>query len=170
MPVHAEKRVLPYSVRQLFDLVADIEKYPEFLPWCLSARLLRQEGNVLDWQLVIGFKLFRESFTSKVTLAPPDGQGKYAGEALPPGAGRIDVVYIDGPLRHLRNSWVFLPTEGGAEIDFHVEFEFHSRLLERLIGPLFNEAVRHMVTAFETRAGAIYGSCDAAAASPKFAS
>ena len=171
MPVHAEKRILPFSARQLFDLVADVEKYPEFLPWCVGARLLHQEGNVLRWKLMIGFKIFRESFTSEVTLMPPDdGAVETEGEALPPGAGRIDVFYVDGPLRHLRNRWVFAPAEGGAEIDFHVDFEFHSRLLERLIGTLFNEAVRHMVTAFETRAKAIYGPCDGGASSPKFAS
>ena len=171
MPIHAEKRVLPYSARQLFDLVADVEKYPEFLPWCLAARLLDRNGNVLQWQLKIGFKMFRESFTSEVTLTPPDdGAVELGGEALPPGTGCIDVVYINGPLRHLRNHWVFLPADGGAEINFHLEFEFHSRLLERLIGTLFNEVVRHMVTAFETRAGVIYGPCDDGASSPDLAS
>lgn len=170
MPIHAEKRILPYSARQLFDLVADVEKYPEFLPWCVGARLLRQDGNVIRWQMKVGFKMFRESFTSEVTLAPPDGHVETGGEGLAPGAGRIDVVYIDGPLRHLRNRWLFLPAEGGAEIDFHVDFEFRSRLLEHLIGTLFNEAVRHMVRAFETRARVIYGPPGGDASSPELAS
>lgn len=162
MPVHAEKRVLPHSALQLFDLVADVGKYPEFLPWCVGARLLNQDGNVLRWQMKVGFKMFRESFTSEVTLNPPD--------STPDGVGVIDVVYIDGPLRYLRNRWLFVPAEGGAEIDFHVDFEFRSRLLEHLIGTLFHEAVRHMVSAFEARARVIYGPGGGETPSPELAS
>lgn len=164
MPVHAEKRVLPYSPEQLFDLVADIEKYPEYLPWCLGARVRKREGNVLYADMVIGFRFIRERYTSKVTCKRPGERGAGVGEGgaktedITTEAGRIDVVYVDGPLRRLRNHWVFEPAEGGGcEIDFYVEFDFHSRILEKLIGALFNEAVRRMVGAFEARAKVIYG-------------
>lgn len=156
MPSHHEKRVLPHSPDQLFALVADIESYPEFLPWCLAARNNRREkaGNSeIVWSdLVIGFKFVRERFTSKVTLTPGDG------ETSP----RIDVEYVDGPLRYLRNHWVFEPAQGGAcEIDFFVDFEFRSKMLQKLIGALFHEAVTRMVRAFEKRATELYGEPDA---------
>ncbi len=150
MPTHAEKRLLPYAPDQLFDLVAGVERYPEFLPWCLAARIRSRTGNLLEADLVIGFKMFRERFTSRVTLERPH---------------RIHVAYTDGPFRHLTNHWVFeaqgpsteLP-RGGSLLDFYVDFEFRSRLLQSLIGALFNEATRRMVHAFETRALQIYGS------------
>ena len=152
MPEHHEKRVLPHSPGKLYALVADIESYPEFLPWCLAARNNRREatptGEIVWSDLVIGFKLVRERFTSKVTLTPGTTDA-------PP---RIDVEYVDGPLRYLHNHWVFVATgDGGCEIDFYVDFEFRSRLLQRLIGALFHEAVTRMVRAFEKRADALYG-------------
>lgn len=142
MPTHAEKRFLPYSPKQLFDLVADVERYPEFLPWAVAARITRHEGNVIDADLVIGFKMIRESFSSRVVLAEPS---------------RIDVSYTKGPFKYLNNHWIFNPQDDGCEIDFYVDFEFRSRLLQRMIGALFNEAVRRMVSAFEARARALYG-------------
>jgi coenzyme Q-binding protein COQ10 len=142
MPTHAEERFLPYTPEQLFDLVAAVERYPEFLPWCVGARVLRREGNVLYADLIIGFKMVRETFTSKVTLNRPE---------------RIDVEYQKGPFRRLTNHWVFKREGDGTVIDFYIDFEFHSRLLRNLIGPLFNEAVRRMVSAFETRARSVYG-------------
>lgn len=158
MPHHAERRLLPYQPRQLFDLVADIERYPEFLPWCVGARIRHrlqgEKGPVLHADLIIGFKMIRERFTSRVTLDPE--------------AGRIDVAFADGPFKYLRNHWVFEPTpqEGGrvaTTIDFDVDFEFRSRLLETLIQPLFTEAVRRMVAAFESRARQLYGATPAVA-------
>ena len=144
MPIHAEQRVLPYRPEQLFDLVADIERYPEFLPWCVAARIRRREGNTIHADLVIGFKMVRERFTSRVVLDRPNL--------------RIDVSYAEGPFRYLNNHWIFEPMPDGAcRIDFYVDFEFHSALLRRLIGMLFNEAVRRMVSAFETRARRLYG-------------
>ncbi len=142
MPTHAEERHLPFSQQQLFDLVADIERYPEFLPWCAACRVTRREGRLIEADLLIGFKMVRERFTSRVTLSAPD---------------RIDVAYLDGPFRYLNNHWVFKPTEDGCVIDFYIDFEFRSRLLQRLMGPLFNEAVRRMVSAFDSRARALYG-------------
>ena len=143
MPIHAERRVLPFTQQQVYDLVADIERYPEFLPWCLGARTRRRDGNVLLSDMVIGFRMFRERFTSRVVLTPHS---------------RIDVSYIDGPLKYLRNRWEFVALpDGTCRVDFHVEFEFRSRLLQRLIGALFHEAVRRMVVSFEARAANLYG-------------
>ena len=142
MPTHAEKRVLPYAPEQLYGLVADVERYPEFLPWCRAARVTRREENVVYADLMIGFKVFRERFTSKVTLDPP---------------AAIGMQYVKGPMRHLNNQWRFEPHPEGCLIDFYVEFEFRSALLQRVIGVLFNEAVRRMVSAFEARARALYG-------------
>lgn len=144
MPTHAEKRTLPYTPRQLFDLVADVERYPEFLPWCVAARIRRREGLVFFADLVIGFKMIRERYTSKVVLDP---------EGL-----RVDVKYTEGPFHHLDNHWIFIPTaDGGTTIDFFVDFEFRSKLLQKVIGALFNEAVKLMVASFEKRARQLYG-------------
>ena len=143
MPTHAEKRVLPYTPEQLFDLVATVERYPEFLPWCLASRITRREENVIYADLVIGFRMARERFSSKVTLHHPD---------------RIDVKYLKGPMRYLNNHWRFTPREnGGCLVDFYVDFEFRSVVLQKLIGVLFNEAVRRMVDAFDARARDLYG-------------
>ncbi len=143
MPTHAEQRVLPYTQEQLFDLVADIERYPEFLPWCVGARIRERRDNLIVADLLIGFRMVRERFTSKVTLDRPS---------------RIDVAYSEGPFRYLDNHWNFEPlSDGGCRIDFFVDFEFRSRLLQKLIGVLFNEAVRRMVAAFEGRARQLYG-------------
>ncbi len=143
MPTHAEKRYLPYRPDQLFDLVAGVDRYPEFLPWCKAARVTRREGNVFYADLVVAFRMFRERFRSKVTLRPKYG---------------IDVAYVDGPFRYLNNHWRFEPApDGGCIVDFYVDFEFRSRLLQQLIGLLFNEAVRRMVGAFEARARQLYG-------------
>ncbi|MEN8196552.1 MAG: type II toxin-antitoxin system RatA family toxin [Pseudomonadota bacterium] len=144
MATHAEKRVLHHSPEQLFDLVADVERYPEFLPWCIGARIRSRRENVLIADLIIGFKGIREKFTSEVT---PDR-----------AAMRVDVAYRDGPFKYLNNHWIFnAQPDGGCEIDFFVDFEFRSRLLQRIMGLLFNEAVRRMVSAFEARADQLYG-------------
>lgn len=143
MPTHAEKRHLPYTPEQLWDLVAGVERYPEFLPWCSASRITRRDGNVFFADLVISFKVFRERFESKVTLQPKTG---------------IDVEYIDGPFKYLNNHWRFEPApDGGCIVDFYVDFEFRSKMLQRLIGILFDEAVRRMVGAFVARARTLYG-------------
>jgi len=143
MPTHAEKRHLPYSQKQLFDLVAEVDRYPEFLPWCTACRITRREGDSFYADLIVRFKVFSERFASKVTLHDYD---------------QIDVEYIDGPFRYLNNHWRFVPQDDGScVIDFFVDFEFRSRMLQALIGLLFNEAVSRMVGAFEARARALYG-------------
>ena len=142
MPTHAEKRYLDHSPKNLFKLVADIEAYPDFLPWCVASRIRERRGNVAVADLVIGFHMFRERFTSRVTLHEPDV---------------IDVGYTHGPLRYLNNRWEFIPEGDGCVVDFYVDFEFRSRVLQKLIGVVFNEALLRMVCAFEERANVLYG-------------
>ena len=142
MPTHAEERVMPYAPEQLFALVADIERYPEFLPWCVGARIREKKPDLVVADLIIGFRMFRERFTSRVALDRPR---------------RIDVTYEEGPFKYLNNHWVFEPVPGGCRVDFFVDFEFKSRLLQHLIELLFHEAVRRMVGAFEHRAEELYG-------------
>ena len=144
MPTHAEQRQLPYRPELLFDLVADVESYPQFLPWCVAARVRSRQDDRLVADLVIGYKAVRERFTSRVTLDRPNL--------------RIDVSYEEGPFKYLKNHWIFIDDgEGQCVIDFYVDFEFRSRLLQRVIQTLFNEAVRRMVGAFERRAHSLYG-------------
>jgi coenzyme Q-binding protein COQ10 len=142
MPTHAESRLLPYTPEQLFALVADVERYPEFLPWCVGARIRERRPDLVVADLVIGFRMFREHFTSRVALDPPR---------------RIDVSYAEGPFRYLNNHWAFAPAPGGCRVDFFVDFEFKSRVLQKVIEVLFGEAVRRMVGAFEKRARDLYG-------------
>ena len=142
MPTHAEKKRLPYLPEQMFDMVADVRRYPEFLPWCVAARVLTRTETELTSDLTIGFKMFRETFRSRVTLERPH---------------HVHVEYLTGPFRYLNNHWRFHPVPGGTEVEFFVDFEFRSRLLQAVIGTVFNEAVRLMVRAFERRATALYG-------------
>jgi coenzyme Q-binding protein COQ10 len=148
MPTHAEKRRMPYSADEMYALVADVESYAEFLPWCAASRVRQRRkteaGEALDAELVVSFRVFRESFGSRVTLQPE----QY----------RIDVEYLEGPFRYLNNHWNFEPiSESECEVDFFVDFEFRSRVLQSLIGVVFNEAMRRIVRAFEQRAQALYG-------------
>ena len=143
MPTHAEQKPLPYAPEQMFNLVSDIEKYPEFLPWCVGTRVRSREGNVLIADMVIGYKMFRERFTSRVELTRP---------------GRIDVSYYEGPFKYLNNHWIFMEQpDGTCIVDFYVDFEFRSKLLQKMIGVVFEKAVQIMVSAFEERADHIYG-------------
>lgn len=153
MPTHAEQRRMPYTPQQMYALVADIERYPEFLPWTAGCRIRGRQplspedgrrGEIVDAELIVSFKVFRERFGSRVTLLPD--------------AKEIDVAYLDGPFRYLNNHWTFIENEDGSTtIDFYVDFEFKSRLLQRLIGVVFNEAMQRIVRAFEKRAEALYG-------------
>ena len=142
MPKHFETRVLPYSSEEIFDLVSDIESYPEFLPWCIGTRILKQEKNIIYADLIVGFKLVREVYTSKVILQRPNA---------------IDVEYEKGPFKHLINNWKIKEIGSGCEVKFFIDFEFKSRFLRGLMGVFFGEAVNRMVTAFENRANVIYG-------------
>lgn len=148
MPKHSETRHLPYTAEQMFDLVADVRRYPEFLPW-VSAMRVRQDGEtetVAD--MIVGFKGLRETFTSRVEKNRPE---------------RISVEYVDGPLKYLRNDWRFRPEPGGCAVDFSVDFAFKNRVFEMLAGQVFGTALRRMIGAFETRAAALYGAGSASA-------
>ena len=158
MPTHSERRVLPYSAQQMYDLVADVESYPKFLPWNAAARIrsrrpLPEGGELMEADLVISFKVFRERFGSRVTLWPAEK--------------RIDTEYLDGPFRYLKSWWRFsdLP-EGGSEVEFFVDFEFRNAILQKIIGVVFNEAMDRIVRAFERRAEELYGPGAAARAQP----
>lgn len=151
MPGIRETRRLPYSCEQMFDLVADVGRYGEFLPWVIATRVRSDTETEMVADMVVGFKSFRESFTSKVTKRRPE---------------MIDVIYVDGPLRDLDNEWHFtdLP-EGGCRVDFAVEFTFKNRVFEALAGQYFDRAFRKMVAAFEARAEELYGSSSSSAQS-----
>jgi coenzyme Q-binding protein COQ10 len=149
MPTHAEKRILRQSPDQIFQIVADVHRYPEFLPWCAAARVLSRDETQLVADLTIGFRMFRETFRSEVTLDRP---------------GLVQVKYLDGPFRYLNNTWRLSAVPQGTEVDFFVDFEFRSRVLQAVIGTVFNEAVRVMVRAFERRAMAMHGRVPAAGA------
>jgi coenzyme Q-binding protein COQ10 len=142
MPKHAEQQILPYTPEQLFDLVADIEKYPEFLPWCRAARILTRKEGECTAELVISFKHMTESYVSRVVLERP---------------GRIEATLVRGPFSHLTNRWTFTPQSGGAtQVDFYLDFSFRSKMLEMLIGGLFIRAAEQMGAAFKARADALY--------------
>ncbi len=142
MPTHSEQQFLPYTPEQLFDMVADIERYPDFLPWCRAARILTRGEGECEAELMISFKHMTESYVSRVTLDRPN---------------KIEATLLRGPFHHLTNRWIFTPVEGGTRIDFFLDFQFRSRMLDMLIGGFFGQAVEKMVTAFKARAGALYG-------------
>ena len=148
MPSYETKRIVPHTPDQMFALVADVERYPEFLPMCeaLDVRSRRERDGVtlLVADMTVGYKAIRETFTSQVVLKP--------------AANRIDVKYIDGPFKYLNNRWLFEETAGGGtEIGFFIDYEFKSRVLGALMGAMFDRAFRMFAEAFEKRAQAVYG-------------
>ena len=147
MPKHHETKVLPYTAQQMYDLVADVARYPEFLPWNSAARITARrpmpEGEVMEADLVISFKVFRERFGSRVTLWPQ--------------ARKIDTEYLDGPFKHMKSTWAFRDVEGGCEVEFFVDFEFRNAILQGIIGVVFNDAMQRVVRAFERRAAELHG-------------
>lgn len=153
MPRHAETRRLPYTPEQMFDLVADVGRYGEFLPWVSAVRVRSDSETEMVADLIVGFKGLRETFSSRVEKQRPE---------------HIRVDYLDGPLKHLHNDWTFRPDgEGGVLIDFEVDFAFKSRVFEMLAGQVFDRALRMMINAFEDRAAKLYGdSSSGAAGSP----
>jgi coenzyme Q-binding protein COQ10 len=142
MTTHSEKRIVPYKPEQLFDLVADVGRYPEFLPWCVGARVKSATEKLVIADLMIGYKLVRERFTSRVLLDKENNL--------------IKTEFADGPFKFLNNRWDFGEDERGCVIDFQVEFEFKSTFLQKIIVVLFSEAVERMVSAFEERANDLY--------------
>lgn len=149
MPSFRINRTVRHSPRQMYDLVADVERYPEFLPLCESLRVLRRQpgpddGEVLVAEMGVGYKAIRERFTTRVSLDPQNL--------------RIVAEYIDGPFRHLENRWAFKDGEnGGCTVDFFITYEFKSRTLGLLMGTMFDRAFRKFTDAFEARANRVYG-------------
>lgn len=145
---HIERKTLPYTPEQMFDLVARVDDYSDFAPWCIASRINEwQNDHVFFADLVVGYKMLRERFTSKVYLEPVTGD-----------EGRIFIEYLRGPLKHLKNYWHFIREEDGScTIDFSVEFEFKNNVLQGLAQVFFQEVVRRMVSAFEDRAKQLYG-------------
>ena len=151
MPRHSETKHLPYTPEQLFELVADVGRYDEFLPWVVAVRVRSSSEAETVADLVVGFNAFKERFTSRVTKQRP---------------GRIVVDYVEGPLKYLKNEWRFEPApDGGSEVCFAVDFAFKSRLFETLAGAMFDRALRRMTGAFEQRAAALYGNSKSSAQS-----
>ena len=144
MPRHNETRRLPYTPEQMFDMVADVGRYGEFLPWVAAVRVRSDSPTEMVADLVVGFRALKERFTSRVTKERPS---------------HIHVDYLEGPLKYLKNDWTFEPDgEGGCLVDFCVDFEFRSRIFEALAGQMFGMALKKMIGAFETRAQKLYGS------------
>lgn len=149
MPRHAETRHLPYSPEQMFDLVADVPRYDQFLPWVSAVRVRSNTSTEMIADMMVGFKGLSERFTSKVTKARP---------------ATLHVDYLEGPLERLTNEWTFRADgQGGTYVDFVVDFAFKSRLFEMLAGQVFDKALRKMIGAFEARAAALYGASSVAA-------
>ena len=143
MPRHTETRNICYSPEKMFDLVADVKRYQEFLPWVAATRIRSDSPTLMVADLVVGFRSLKETFTSRVTKHRPTD---------------IKVDYIEGPLKYLHNSWEFRPDgKGGTDIDFCVDFAFRSRIFESLAGQMFDRALRRMIGAFEARAHELYG-------------
>ncbi len=134
---------MPYAAVQMYDLVADVKSYPDFLPWVIAMRVREESETDTTADMVVGFKAIRETFTSKVEKTPKS---------------KIHVEYIDGPLQYLRNDWSFESDgEGGCIVHFEVDFAFKNRLFQSLAGQFFEKALMRMIGAFETRAEALYG-------------
>ncbi|MEO1207444.1 MAG: type II toxin-antitoxin system RatA family toxin [Pseudomonadota bacterium] len=147
MPTYTTRRKMRFSPEQMYDLVADVDAYPQFLPLCeslnVTSRSKEADRTVLVATMGVGYKAIRERFTTRVTLFEDEN--------------KILVEYLDGPFRHLENRWRFLPAQGGCEVDFYISYEFRSRMLGLLMGAMFDKAFRKFADAFEARAGVIYG-------------
>ena len=149
MPRHSETRHLPYTPEQMYELVADVGSYDEFLPWVTAVRVRSSSETEMVADLMVGFNAFKERFTSRVHKERPD---------------RILVEYVEGPLKYLKNEWKFEPApQGGTDVHFCVDFAFRSRLFETLAGAMFDRALRKMTGAFEARAAQLYGSSSSSA-------
>jgi coenzyme Q-binding protein COQ10 len=146
VPSFRTQRRVPYSPKEMFDVVADVERYPEFLPLCESLVVEScnptAEGSVLVARMAVGYRAIREAFTTRVTMTHAEPA--------------ILVEYLDGPFSHLENRWRFLPASGGCEVDFYIDYQFRSTILALVMGAVFDKAVRHYTDAFEARARAIY--------------
>jgi len=142
MPKHSETRRLPYTPEQMFDLVADVGRYAEFLPWVSAMRVRKDTPTEALADMIVGFKGLRETFSSKVAKVRPHS---------------VHVDYLEGPLKYLNNDWRFYPDGAGCRVEFVVDFQFKNRVFEMLAGQVFGAALRKMIGAFEERARVLYG-------------
>jgi coenzyme Q-binding protein COQ10 len=155
MPTFRTTRRVTHTPQQMFDLVADVESYPEFVPLCEELRVRRrvQSGEGIETlvaEMSVGYKAISERFTTRVTLDRP--------------RLRILVEYVNGPFSYLENRWSFLPAPGGSDVEFYITYEFKSRALGLLMGAMFDRAFRRFAEAFEERADVVYGRTAAASA------
>jgi coenzyme Q-binding protein COQ10 len=141
MPKIRLSETVPYTPSQMFDLVADVPSYPEFLPWCVATRKFDEREDRFTAELIVSFKGIRESFQTLDTFIPNQ---------------RIDIALLSGPFRHLNTEWVFTPVPRGTRIDFHIDFQFKNRLLDMTLGPFFTLASKQMLSAFRNRAHVLY--------------
>ena len=137
MPRHEEQATLAYGVDELFAVVADIKEYPSFVPWCSGAHILQEDQTLVIADLVIGFGPFQETFRSRVTLDRPR---------------QVKVQATDGPLEHLANTWTFTPVADKTRVDFIIDFQFKSHLLDHVANEMFYQAATRMMSAFGSRA------------------
>ena len=143
MPSHQECKYLPYTSQQLFELVADVEKYPEFLPWCLACKIMKKKPEFIEANMIVGFKMVKERFMTRVYLKREEFI--------------IDIEYLNGPFEYLENRWRFIAEEnGGCNLDFDIRYQFRSSLLQTLSAIFFTEAMRKLTNAFENRAYQLY--------------
>jgi coenzyme Q-binding protein COQ10 len=142
MPHHHERKALPYSAEQMYDLVTDVRRYAEFLPWVAAVRVRSDSDSEMLADMVVGFKALKETFSSRVLKTPKS---------------KVVVDYLDGPMKSLHNQWLFEETPNGCIVDFTVDFAFQNRIFEALAGQYFNTALRKMTDAFVARAGELYG-------------
>lgn len=149
MPHHHERRSLPHNAEQMYDLVADVKSYAEFLPWVSGIRVRQDTDTEMLADMIVGFKAIRETFSSRVLKVPKSS---------------IIVDYLDGPMKHLHNRWRFEDVPGGGSVvDFTVDFAFRNRIFEALAGQFFDSALRKMTSAFVERADELYGSSSSSA-------
>jgi coenzyme Q-binding protein COQ10 len=149
VPHHHERQSLPYSAAQMYDLVADVKSYADFLPWVSAIRVRQDSDTEMLADMIVGFKTLRETFSSRVVKTPKS---------------EICVDYLDGPMKHLHNIWKFEDVPGGGSVvDFTVDFSFRNRVFEALAGQFFDSALRKMTGAFIERADELYGSSKSSA-------
>lgn len=133
---------VPFQAMQMYDLVLDVRRYPEFLPWCTKTRIFNEEEGQFVAELTISFRGMRESFQTVDRFVP---------------GRKVEVKLRSGPFQHLENEWTFTPTPQGTRVDFFIDFKFKSRLMNVTLGPIFTQVSKQMLEAFRNRAFALYG-------------
>jgi len=162
MTEFSTRQTVRHSPNKMFNLVADIEAYPQFVPLCEDLQIIEQrqgceaaEGSeIVIADMTMAYKLFRETFRSRVTLSPAGKEHDSQGHKAP----QILVEYLDGPFSHLENRWQFHESaDGGSEVEFYIAYEFRRRAVQMMVGPVFDKVFRRFIDAFEARADQLYG-------------